>query len=39
MMKLLKELADKNNNTDCFKKKLDNIRRSQEKLGNLFAEM
>ena len=36
----IKELrADINNNADYFRKELKNIRRSQEKLENLFAEM
>ena len=36
----MKELrADMNSIADCFKKELGNIRRSQEKLGNSFAEL
>ena len=36
----MKELrADMNSNTDYFRKKLENIRRSQEKLENSFAKM
>ena len=39
-MKILKELrADRNSNADYFRKKLENIRRSQEKLENSFAEI
>jgi len=46
-VKILKELtvnmkelrADININTDYFRKELENIRRSQEKLENSFAEM
>ena len=35
----MKELrADMNSNTDSFRKELQNIRRSQEKLENSFAE-
>ena len=38
-MKILKELrADMNSNTDYFRKELENIRSSQEKLENSFAE-
>ena len=38
-MKILKELrVDINSNGDYFKKELGIIRRSQEKLENLFAE-
>ena len=36
----MKELrADMNSNADYFRKELENIRRSQEKLENSFAEM
>ena len=46
-MKIMKELgenikelrADINRNADYFRKELENIRRSQEKLENSFAEM
>ena len=39
-MKILKELReDMNSNADSFRKELENIRRSQEKLENSFAEM
>ena len=39
-VKILKELrADMNSNADYFRKELENIRRSQEKLENSFAEM
>ena len=39
VMKMLKELrADINSNTDYFKKELETIQRSQEKLENSFAE-
>ena len=39
-MKILKELrADISSNADYFRKELENIRRSQEKLENSFAEM
>ena len=39
-MKILNELrADMNSNAEYFRKELENIRRSQEKLENLFAEM
>ena len=36
-MKKLRE--DMNSNADYFRKELENIRRSQEKLENSFAEM
>ena len=47
IVKILKELranmmelkADMNNNSDYFRKELEHIRRSQEKLENSFAEM
>ena len=47
IVKILKELranmmelkADMNNNTDYFRKELEHIRRSQEKLENSFSEM
>ena len=36
----MKELrADMNSNADYFRKELENIRRSQEKLENSFAEI
>ena len=36
----MKELrADMNSNADYYRKELENIRRSQEKLKNLFVEM
>ena len=36
----MKELrVDMNSNADYFKRELENIRRSQEKLENSFAEM
>ena len=39
-MKILKELrVDMNSNTDYFRNELENIRRSQEKLENSFAEI
>ena len=39
-MKILKELReDMNNNEDSFREKLENIRRSQDKLENSFAEI
>ena len=39
-VKILKELReDMNSNADSFRKKLENIRRSQEKLENSFAEI
>ena len=39
-LKILKELReDMNSNADSFRKKLENIRRSQEKLQNSFAEI
>ena len=39
-MKILKELReDMNSDADSFRKKLENIRRSQEKLENSFAEI
>ena len=39
-MKILKELReDMNSNADSFRKELENIRRSQEKLENSFAEI
>ena len=38
-MKILKELReDMNSNADSLRKELENIKRSQEKLENLFAE-
>ena len=40
LAKILKELrADMNSNADYFRKERENIRRSQEKLKNSFAEM
>ena len=40
IVKILKDLrADMNSNADYFRKELENIRRSQEKLENSFAEM
>ena len=40
IVKILKELReDMNSNADSFRKELENIRRSQEKLENSFAEM
>ena len=40
IVKILKELReDKNSNADSFRKELENIRRSQEKLENSFAEI
>ena len=40
VMKTLKELRmDINSNTDYFRKELETIRRSQEKLENSFAEV
>ena len=40
IVKILNELrADMNSNAEYFRKELENIRRSQEKLENLFAEM
>ena len=40
VVKIMKELReDINGNTDSFRKELENIRRSQEKLENSFAEM
>ena len=40
VLKILKELReDINSNADSFRKELENIRRSQEKLENSFAEM
>ena len=39
VMKILKELrVDMNSNADYFRKELENVRRSQEKLENSFAE-
>ena len=39
-MKILKEVrADINSNADYFREELENIRRSQQKLENSFAEM
>ena len=39
-VKIMKELReDMNSNADSFRKELENIRRSQEKLENSFAEM
>ena len=35
----IKELKDMNHNADSFRKELENIMRSQEKLENSFAEM
>ena len=36
IVKILKELrADMNTNADCFRKELENIRRSQEKIRKL----
>ena len=36
----MKELrADTNSNADYFRKKLENVKRNQEKLENSFAEM
>ena len=40
IVKILKELReDMKSNADSFRKELENIRRSQEKLGNSFAEV
>ena len=40
VLKTLKELReDMKNNADSFRKELENIRRSQEKLENSFVEM
>ena len=40
MVKILKELReDTNNNSDSLRKELENIRRSQDKLENSFAEI
>ena len=40
IVKILKELReDINSNADSFRKELENIRRSQEKLENSFAEI
>ena len=40
VLKILKELIeDSNGNADSFRKELENIRRSQEKLKNSFLEM
>ena len=40
IMKMLKELRmDISSNADCFKKEIETIRRSQERIENLFAEM
>lgn len=40
VLKILKELRENmNNNADSFRKELENIRRSQEKLENLFSEI
>ena len=40
VLKILKELReDMNSNADSFRKELENIRKSQEKLENSFAEM
>ena len=40
VVKILKELReDMNSNADSLRKELENIRRSQEKLENSFAEM
>ena len=40
VLKILKELReDMNSNADSFRKELENIRRSQEKLENSFAEI
>ena len=39
IVKILKELReDMNSNADSFRKELENIRRSQEKLENSFSE-
>ena len=40
IVKILKELReDRNSNSDSHRKELENIRRSQEKLENSFAEI
>ena len=40
IVKILKELReDRNSNSDTLRKELENIRRSQEKLENSFAEL
>ena len=40
ILKILKELReDMNSNADSFRRELENIRRSQEKLENSFAEI
>ena len=40
LLKILKKLReDMNSNADSFRKELENIRRSQEKLENSFVEM
>ena len=40
VLKILKELReDMSSNADSFRRKLENIRRSQEKLENSFAEI
>ena len=40
VVKILKELReDMNSNADSFRKELENIRKSQEKLENSFLEM
>ena len=40
IVKILKELKeDMSSNADSFRKKLEDMRRSQEKLGNSFAEI
>ena len=40
MVKILKELrVDMNSNADYFRKEIENVRRSQEKLENSLAEM
>ena len=40
IVKILKELReDRNSNADTLRKELENIRRSQEKLENSFAEI
>ena len=40
IVKILKEIReDRNSNADTLRKKLENIRRSQEKLEHSFAEI
>ena len=39
ILKILKELKHMNSNADSLRKELENIRRSQEKLENSFAEI